>query len=149
MVYSDEDTGKDMSNKQSGRFIGGLLLGTAVGVVTGILMAPRSGQQTRKILKKSVAALPDLAEDISTSVQFQADRLGESTKDGWEDTLIRLREAIAAGVEAGLREQEGRSMASRPLPSEEESVDPDTDESFTEELNSSEGSTYNNSLDLQ
>ncbi|MDJ1179211.1 YtxH domain-containing protein [Roseofilum sp. BLCC_M91] len=137
-----------MSNKQSGRFIGGLLLGTAVGVVTGILMAPRSGQQTRKILKKSVAALPDLAEDISTSVQFQADRLGESTKDGWEDTLIRLREAIAAGVEAGLREQEGRSMASRPLHNEEESVDPDPDESFTQEFKSSEGSTYNNSLDL-
>jgi len=138
-----------MSKNQSGRFIGGLLLGTAVGVVTGILMAPRSGQQTRKILKKSVAALPDLAEDISTSVQFQADRLGASTKDGWEDTLTRLREAIAAGVEAGLREQDGRSMASRPLQTDEPSVDPDTDESFTEELNSSEGSTYNSSLDLQ
>ncbi|HBR00542.1 MULTISPECIES: YtxH domain-containing protein [unclassified Roseofilum] len=138
-----------MSKNQSGQFIGGLLLGTAVGVVTGILMAPRSGQQTRKILKKSVAALPDLAEDISTSVQFQADRLGASTKDTWEDTLSRVREAIAAGVEASLREQENPSMASRPLHSEEQSVDPDTDQSFTEEFNSSEGSTYNNSLDLQ
>jgi len=137
-----------MSKNQSGRFIGGLLLGTAVGVVTGILMAPRSGQQTRKILKKSVAALPDLAEDISTSVQFQADRLGASTKDNWEDTLMRLREAIAAGVEAGLQEQENPSTASSPLHSEEPNVDPNTDESLNQELNSSEGSTHNNSLNL-
>lgn len=127
-----------MSNNQSGRFIGGLLLGTAVGVVTGILMAPRSGQQTRKILKKSVAALPDLAEDISTSVQFQADRLGASTKDGWEDTLTRLREAIAAGVEAGLREQDMGKASARPLQREGEAIDPDADPSLTQEFNGSE-----------
>ncbi|MBP0037195.1 MAG: hypothetical protein J7519_05730, partial [Roseofilum sp. SID1] len=78
---------------------------------------------------------------ISTSVQFQADRLGASTKDTWEDTLSRVREAIAAGVEASLREQENPSMASRPLHSEELNVDPNTDESFTEELNSSESSS--------
>lgn len=130
-----------MSNNQSGRFIGGLLLGTAVGVVTGILMAPRSGQQTRKILKKSVAALPDLAEDISTSVQFQADRLGASTKDGWEDTLTRLREAIAAGVEAGLREQDMGKASARPLQKEAKAIDPDADPPFTQEFNGSETAT--------
>lgn len=77
-----------------------MLIGTAVGTVVGMLVAPRSGRETRQILKKSAAALPDLAEDLSTSVQLQADRLSESALHNWDDTLIRLREAIAAGVDA-------------------------------------------------
>jgi gas vesicle protein len=40
----------------SGNFFGGLLIGTAVGIVTGLLIAPTSGTQTRKnIVQKSKA----------------------------------------------------------------------------------------------
>lgn len=89
-----------MSNNRSGVFIGGVLLGAAVGTLTGLLLAPRTGRETRQILKKSADALPELAEDLSTSVQLQADRLSESALRSWDDTLDRLREAIAAGQEA-------------------------------------------------
>ncbi|MFM7578741.1 MAG: YtxH domain-containing protein, partial [Microcystaceae cyanobacterium] len=44
-----------------GAFVGGL-----VGTVTGLLMAPRSGRETRQILKKSTDALPELVEDLAT-----------------------------------------------------------------------------------
>ncbi len=82
----------------------GLLLGSAIGTVTGLLIAPRTGRDTRQLLKKSADALPDLAEDLSTSVQLQADRLSESALRNWDGTLARLREAIAAGIEASQRE---------------------------------------------
>ncbi|WP_421657648.1 YtxH domain-containing protein [Leptothermofonsia sp. ETS-13] len=95
-----------MSNNRSGAFIGGLIVGAALGAVAGILVAPRAGRETRQLLRKSADALPELAEDLSSSVQLQADRLSESALRNWDSTLIRLREAIAAGIEATQRERQ-------------------------------------------
>lgn len=98
-----------MSENQSGSgglFVGGMLVGAAIGAVTGLLFAPKTGRETRQFLKKSADALPELAEDLSASVQFQADRLSESALKNWDDTLLRLREALAAGVEASQRQRQ-------------------------------------------
>jgi len=95
-----------MSKSSAGSFIGGVLLGTAIGTVTGLLIAPRNGRETRQLLKKSATALPELAEDLSSSVQLQADRLSESALRNWDRTLNRLQDAIAAGIEASQREQQ-------------------------------------------
>jgi gas vesicle protein len=95
-----------MSNNRSGVFIGGLMLGATIGALAGLLAAPRTGRETRKLLKKSADAIPELAEDLSTSVQIQADRLSASALRNWDETLDRLREAIAAGVDASERETE-------------------------------------------
>lgn len=95
-----------MSNNRSGVFLGGLMLGATIGALTSLLVAPRTGRETRKLLKKSADALPELAEDISTSVQIQADRLSASALRNWDDTLERLRDAIAAGVDATQRENQ-------------------------------------------
>ncbi|WP_353931938.1 YtxH domain-containing protein [Okeanomitos corallinicola TIOX110] len=95
-----------MSNNRSGIFLGGVMLGATIGALTGLLAAPRAGRETRKLLKKSADALPELAEDLSTSVQIQADRLSASALQNWDDTLERLRDAIAAGVDATQRENQ-------------------------------------------
>lgn len=93
-----------MSKRGVGAFIGGLAIGSAVGSAIGLLVAPRSGQETRKILKKSAQAVPEIAQDITSSVQLQADRFSETTLSNWGSTLTRLQEAIAAGVEASKME---------------------------------------------
>ena len=72
-----------MSNNRSGVFFGGLMLGATIGALTGLLAAPRTGRETRQLLKKSANALPELAEDLSTSVQIQADRLSTSARSNW------------------------------------------------------------------
>jgi gas vesicle protein len=95
-----------MSKTSGGSFIGGMLLGTAIGTVAGLLIAPRTGRETRQMLKKSADALPELAEDVSTSVQLQADRLSESALRNWDRTLTRLQEALAAGMDATQRERQ-------------------------------------------
>ncbi|UBF24599.1 YtxH domain-containing protein [Kovacikia minuta CCNUW1] len=105
-----------MSNSRSGAFFGGMLLGAAVGTVAGILMAPRPGRETRQFLKKSADALPELAEDLSTSVQLQADRLSDTALRNWDSTLVRLREAIAAGMEATQRARQEEDAAEIEMP---------------------------------
>lgn len=105
-----------MSNNRSGVFIGGMLLGAAIGTLTGLLAAPRTGRETRQLLKKSADALPELAEDLSTSVQIQADRLSETALRNWDGTLERLREAIAAGIEASQQERQAMNQQSTESP---------------------------------
>ncbi|BAS55797.1 MULTISPECIES: YtxH domain-containing protein [Leptolyngbya] len=95
-----------MSDNRSGSFLGGMIIGAAMGTIAGLLIAPRPGRETRQLIKKSADALPELAEDLSTSVQLQADRFSESALRNWDDTLGRLKEAIAAGLEATQREHQ-------------------------------------------
>lgn len=80
--------------------VGGLLVGAALGGIVGLLFAPRRGQDTRHLLKKSADALPELVEDLSGNLQIQAGRLSAAAIDRWEETLDRLRGAIAAGLAA-------------------------------------------------
>jgi gas vesicle protein len=89
-----------MADKNNSKFIGGMFVGAAIGAVAGILAAPRKGRDTRKILNKTVSAVPQIAEDIASSVQFQADKLSAATGDRWRDTLDRLTTAISAGIVA-------------------------------------------------
>jgi len=95
-----------MSNNRSGIFIGGLMLGAAIGTLAGLLVAPRTGRETRILFNKSANAIPELAEDITTSVQIQADRLSNSTLQNWDETVDRLRDAIAVGIDATQRESQ-------------------------------------------
>jgi gas vesicle protein len=112
-----------MSNPRSGRFLSGVLLGAAAGAIAGLLTAPRPGQETRRQLKKtaqqSAESLPELASDLTTALQVQTDRLSETARQSWDETLLRLKEAIAAGVEAGMdASQRGASPNDRsPNPS--------------------------------
>ncbi len=68
-----------------GKFFSGMLIGTGIGVITGILFAPRSGKDTRSMIKKSAKQIPILAERA------------------WEETLERLQDAIIATREASQR----------------------------------------------
>lgn len=93
-----------MANNKSDGLLGGMIIGAALGAIAGILAAPRTGKETRHILKKSADALPELAEDLATSIQFQADRLSDTTLQNWDQTLMRLREAVVAGQVASRQE---------------------------------------------
>ncbi|NEO86758.1 MAG: YtxH domain-containing protein [Spirulina sp. SIO3F2] len=88
-----------MAKHHSGSFFNGILLGSTVGAVVGLLVAPRTGKETRRILKKSAEALPELAEDLSSTLNLHTHNLSHTARQRWQETLERLQTAIAAGVE--------------------------------------------------
>jgi gas vesicle protein len=109
-----------MADKNRGTLIGGIIIGTAIGTLTGLLVAPRKGQDTRKILTKTMSAVPQMAEDIASSVQLQADKVSAAASDRWQETLDRLATAISAGIVAS---QSVRELDSSTRPNSSREVD--------------------------
>jgi gas vesicle protein len=68
------------------------------------------------MLKKAADALPELTEDLSSTLQLQADRLSGSALHQWDETLERLREALTAGVEAANAQRQAIQAARNDTP---------------------------------
>ncbi|MEN9207457.1 MAG: YtxH domain-containing protein [Gloeomargarita sp. GMQP_bins_120] len=94
-----------MQRKATGAFVGGLVIGGLTGLVTGMVLAPRSGQETRRLLRKAAAALPELTADVSGNLQLQAQRWTAALQQRWQDQWVRFQLAVQAGWEAGRQEQ--------------------------------------------
>jgi gas vesicle protein len=109
-----------MADNNRGTFLGGVVLGTFIGTVTGLLIAPRQGRDTRKLLSKTMTAVPQMAEDIASSMQLQADKLSAAAGDRWHDTLDRLAMAISAGIVAS---QSVRELNSNDRPHATKEID--------------------------
>lgn len=62
-----------MDKKEAGKIAGGVLLGAAAGAAAGILLAPKSGKETRKAIgkkaKEYVAKGKELVENESKSAK--------------------------------------------------------------------------------
>ena len=95
-----------MSNSRSARFATGVLFGAAIGTVTGLLVAPRTGRESRRLIQKSVEALPELTEDLSTSAQIQSERLAAMSGRGWGRLQLHIQEAIAIGIDAAKHQKQ-------------------------------------------
>ena len=74
------------------KLIGGLLAGAAIGVAIGILLAPRSGQDTQK---KILGGSKKLANDLKNAVGESYDSLKGRYNSAVDDTARRGKEVIS------------------------------------------------------
>ena len=77
--------------------LGFFFLGVGVGVAVGLLFAPKSGEETRRLLRDRAADSGDYLKRQTTDLKGQASDLLDKSKD----TLSKHRDSIASAVEAG------------------------------------------------
>jgi gas vesicle protein len=95
-----------MAEQNSG--ISYFIVGLGVGVAVGLLMAPRSGEETRRILRTKADEGADFlrtkADEGKEFVRRRGTELRESASDlidRSKDAIARQKEQLAMAVEAG------------------------------------------------
>ena len=92
-----------MSENRCGDWMKGLLIGSLVGIVVGMLYAPKSGRETRDELSEK-------AKDIAGKLKDEYDVAFEKSKTAYENLLKKLKE-VEAKAEKKAREIEGGPAA--------------------------------------
>jgi gas vesicle protein len=101
-----------------GSFIWGALLGAGI----ALLLAPRSGKETRRQLGNGVRRVRDAAEDAVRNVQQSVSGTLDELREQVSDRVDAARRAMDAGREAALRSrselerrvQEARAATEQP-----------------------------------
>lgn len=89
-----------------GKFVGGLLIGGTIGGILGILLAPRSGVETRQIIaettsenyKKVEHSVSDAQKKVETSVsevQKKAEKAIEELQKTGQEVLKKIYDALS------------------------------------------------------
>ncbi len=89
-----DQLGEQVAAKQNSVFVP-FLLGGLVGAAIGLLLAPKSGSETRKQIK-------DLAEDTKDKIASTIDR----GKLAYDDTKVAISSAVEAGKQAYAQERD-------------------------------------------
>ena len=105
-----------MSNNSAESFMKGLLLGTVAGVVAGILLAPKSGAETREDIKKLAEDLRDKAEDAYAKARREVERKIEQIKKaGGKIDETKYKALVTEVVDEFKRDAEVTSSAAQRL----------------------------------
>jgi gas vesicle protein len=92
-----------MSEDKNCSMLSGLLIGGLVGVIAGLVLAPKSGQETREQLSGK-------AKDMACRLQGEYDGALEKGKIAYDKLLVRLRE-LEAKAERKAKDLKGGSGA--------------------------------------
>jgi gas vesicle protein len=101
---------EEVSTKQSGNFLTGVLVGGVAGAVAALLFAPQSGEETRQQIQQKAAELRDqttsTVENTVAQVQSRASQLktdiGEKAtnlKQQGQDVLVEQLSSAAKKIQ--------------------------------------------------
>ncbi len=80
--------------------VGCFVVGAGIGAIVAVLLAPKTGEQTRKLIAKKAREGKDYVEAKGKELKGQAEDLLEKGKEVVIKQRDRLAEALEAGKEA-------------------------------------------------
>jgi gas vesicle protein len=113
---------QETNTKNPGGFFAGLFLGGVAGAVTALLLAPRSGEETRQQLQEQARKLTDqttaTVEDVFSQVRAKtgevkatvSDKARELKKQG-QEVLVDQLDRVSAVAESGKKAIQGKDTA--------------------------------------
>ena len=87
------------SNDEGSSFMTGFFVGGIIGAVVGVLLAPKSGHETRAALTDQSEVLKERAEELSARVRERAGPAVEAFREQIEPAVMGIREKIDPVVE--------------------------------------------------
>jgi len=90
----------------SGDFLAGLLVGAFIGAAAALLFAPKSGEETRTIIRERGIELKDRAGEMSVEARRRAEEVQAQAKTKAQDLQTRVKQTIDEGKSAATRRKE-------------------------------------------
>lgn len=98
--------------RKSGAFVTGLIVGGLSGAATALLLAPRSGEDSRREIRGRSQAIQNKLSDAGDGLRLRAEETAQSTLERaleiqersqmlLDEQRLRLEKAIEAGRKAG------------------------------------------------
>jgi len=100
-----EDTPYIVIERRNGGF-GAFVLGALAGAAAALLLAPRSGEETRAELRNGAQRLRERAEDTVRNVQDRVAQTLDNVKGGVGEKLDTARDAFESGRQAARETRE-------------------------------------------
>ena len=91
-------------------YLGWFFLGAALGAAAALLVAPRTGRETRDLLTAKGNELAQRAQQLATEAQGRAGEWLDKNRELFEEQTQRLMSAIEAGKQA-MREDMGKKAS--------------------------------------
>ena len=76
------------------RFLAGFAIGAAIGAVAGVLLAPKSGEETREHLGKMATELADKTDATVQDIKRKADTLISDAQEKSEEIIGKLQDML-------------------------------------------------------
>lgn len=76
------------------RFLAGVAIGTAIGAIAGILLAPQSGEETREKLGSMAKDVAGKTNKAVKDIQDKADSIVSDMQEKSDEIIDRIQELI-------------------------------------------------------
>ena len=93
-------------------YLGWFFLGTLIGAAATLLLTPKTGQETRELIREKGGDLTKRAQEYAKEAQLRAGDLFDKGRELFEEQSQRLRTALEAGKEA-MKEEIGTARGEK------------------------------------